>query len=78
MFVNNYNRVVLTIFNEEAYLTFKPIFHKVLNISYFECEITLESVPGTNQYLAIRVKFLATSTLRIRRATHCATTPPYQ
>jgi len=40
----------LTIFNEEAYLTFKSIFHKALNFFKFDCEITLESVPGTNQY----------------------------
>ena len=41
---------VLTIFNERAYLTFKSIFHKALNLYKFDCEITLESVPGTNQY----------------------------
>ena len=40
----------LTIFNEGAYLTFKSIFHKALNLFQFDCEITLESVPGTNQY----------------------------
>ena len=33
---------------EVAYFTFK-----------FDREITLESIDGTNQYLAIRVKFLA-------------------
>ena len=42
--------LVLTIFNEGAYLTFKSIFHKALNLFQFDCEITLESVPGTNQY----------------------------
>ena len=42
--------LLLTIFNEGAYLTFKSIFHKALNLSYTDCEITLESVPGTNQY----------------------------
>ena len=47
------------IFNEGAYLTFKSIFPKALNVFKFDCEITLDSVPGTNQYLAIRVKFLA-------------------
>jgi len=41
---------VLTIFNERAYLTFKSIFHKALNLYKFDCEITLESVHGTNQY----------------------------
>ena len=38
------------IFNEEAYLTFMSIYHKTLNLFQFDCEITLESVPGTNQY----------------------------
>jgi len=41
---------VWTIFNERAYLTFKSIFHKALNLFNFDCEITLKSVPGTNQY----------------------------
>jgi len=35
------------------------IFHKALKLSYLDCEITLEAVPGTNQYLPIRVMFLA-------------------
>ena len=42
--------LVLTIFNEVAYLTFKSIFHKALNLFKFDYDITLESVPGTNQY----------------------------
>jgi len=42
--------LVLTIFNEGAYLTFKSIFHKALKLLLFDCEIMLESVPGTNQY----------------------------
>ena len=42
--------LVSTIFNEGDYLTFKSIFHKALNWFEFDCEITLESVPGTNQY----------------------------
>ena len=42
--------LVLTIFNEGAYLTFKSIFHKAINLFKFDCEFTLESVPGTNQY----------------------------
>jgi len=42
--------LVLTIFNEGAYLTFKSIFHKALNLFKLNCEITLESVPRTNQY----------------------------
>jgi len=53
------NSLCLTIFYQKAYLTFKSIFHKTLNLFYFDCEITLEFVHGTNQYLAIRVKFLA-------------------
>ena len=44
--------LVLTIFNEGT-------FHKALNLFKFDCEITLETVPETNQYIAIRVKFLA-------------------
>jgi len=53
--MNSFNTVygmvfVLTIFNEAAYLTSESIFHKALNLFYFDCEITLESVPGTNQY----------------------------
>ena len=47
----------LLIFNQGAYLTFKS--SKGLNLFQFDSEITLESVPGTNQYEAIRVKFLA-------------------
>ena len=34
--------LVLTIFNQGAYLSFKSIFHKALNLFYFDCEITLE------------------------------------
>ena len=33
-----------------AYLTFKPIFYKALYLLKFDCEITLESVHGINQY----------------------------
>ena len=44
------NDLVLTIFNEGAYLIFKSIFHKVLNLVQFDCEITIESVAGSNQY----------------------------
>ena len=44
------NILVLMILNEGAYLTFKLIFHTVLNLFVFGCEITLVSVPGTNQY----------------------------
>ena len=39
--------------------TFKSIFHRALNLFKFNCEITHEFVSGTNQYLAIRVNFLA-------------------
>jgi len=42
--------LVLTIFNEGAYLTFKSLFHKALNLFELDCDIMLESVPGTNQY----------------------------
>ena len=50
LFIRIYRILVLTILNEEGYLTFKSIFDKVLNLFKFDCEITLESVPGTNQY----------------------------
>jgi len=33
------------IFNEKGYLTFKA-----LNLFELDCDITVESVPGTNQY----------------------------
>jgi len=35
--------LVLTIFNEGAYLTFMSIFHKALNLFQFDCEITLHA-----------------------------------
>ena len=41
---------VLMILNKGAYLTFMSIFHKALNLFKFDCEITLESVPGINEY----------------------------
>jgi len=37
-------------FNEGAYLTLKSIFHKARNLFEFDCDITLESVPGTNRF----------------------------
>jgi len=33
-------------FIEGAYLTCWPIYHKAIICSYFDCELTLESVPG--------------------------------
>ena len=51
--------LVLTILAEAAYLTFESIVHKALNVFKFDCEITLKSVPGTNQYQAMSVKFIA-------------------
>jgi len=33
-----------------AYLTFKSIFHNALKLFYFDCQIKVVSVPGTNQY----------------------------
>ena len=38
------------IFNEKGYLTFKSFFHKALNLFELDCDITVDSVPGTNQY----------------------------
>ena len=42
--------LVLLIFNEGSNLKLKYILCKALNLFYFDCELTLESVPGTNQY----------------------------
>jgi len=42
--------LVLTKLNEGANFTFKLIFHNALNLVQFDCEITLEFVPITNQY----------------------------
>jgi len=42
--------LVLKIFKEGAYLKFKWIFHKALDLFYFGSEIMLGSVPGTIQY----------------------------
>ena len=50
---------VIDTLDEGAYLACKSIFHKALNLFKFDCEITLESSPGTNQYLAMKVPFLA-------------------
>ena len=38
--------LVLTIFNEGAYLTLKSIFHKALKYFSSKCDITLKSVPA--------------------------------
>ena len=43
-------KLLMIIFNEEAHLTFKSIFHKALHLFKFDWEITFESVPETNQY----------------------------
>jgi len=40
----------LTIVYKGGYFTFRSIFHKALNLFKFDCEITLEFIPGTNQY----------------------------
>jgi len=45
------------VFNEGDYLTSKLIFHKALNLFYFDCEITLESVPV---YRVIVVTYIVT------------------
>ena len=42
-------------FNEGDYLTVMSFFHKAQLI--LDCKLTLESVPETNQYLAMRVTF---------------------
>ena len=33
------------------------IFHMVINVFKFDCEITIESAPGTNQYSNIEGNF---------------------
>ena len=47
--------MALMMFNEGDYLTVMPFFHKAQLI--LDCKLTLESVPETNQYLAMRVTF---------------------
>ena len=42
--------LVLTIFNEDAFFFKLSLYDKALKLFKFDCEITLESVPGTNQY----------------------------
>ena len=42
--------LVVMILNEWTYLKLKSNFEKALNILEFQCEITLESFPGTNKY----------------------------
>ena len=36
------------VFNEAVYLTYIPIYHKVLLLVKIDCEMTLESDPGRN------------------------------
>ena len=40
----------------------KTIFHEALNIFQCKYKITLEPVPGSNQYKAMRLKCLAQTT----------------
>ena len=87
----NYHEVflVMSIFKEGIYQYFiqMSIFR---NLFYLNREITLESVPGINQYLAMMVKFLfqinnrfpwcgwklrLTMQLRVRQAEHCFMPP---
>ena len=46
----------MTIFNEGAYLTYKSIFHKALNLFKFDCEIMLKSVPRNQPVLSNKGK----------------------
>ena len=57
---------MLTLFNEVDYLTqnVMSIYHIPVNVFKFYEEIMLESVPGINQYLAMRVKFFLNGTAR--------------
>ena len=79
--------LVLTIFNEGAYLIFKSISHKALNLFYFENHARIcswnqpvlsnkgkVSCSRKQQGLLMGLK-PTTSTLQVRRATQC-TTPP--
>ena len=68
-------------------MTFKSIFHKALNLFYFDCDITLES--WNQPVLSNKGKVSCsrkqrgslmgleptTSTLRVGHAIHCATPP---
>ena len=47
---NSVFSVVLTIFNQVSYLIVESIYHKAFRLFEIDCEITLDSVPGTNQY----------------------------
>ena len=40
-------------------LTCESIFHRVVNLFKFDCEITFEYVPETNQYLVMSEKGFA-------------------
>jgi len=44
-----YNMIVLA-FLTRVTLVDMGLYHKLLNLVKFECEITFESVPRTNQY----------------------------
>ena len=50
IFYKQTSKVSQTLFNEGAYSTLKSIFHKAHNLFKFNCEITLKSIPGPNQY----------------------------
>ena len=50
--------LVLAIFKEFSIIPDKWMFHKALNSFKFDCEIMLDSLPRTNQYEAMRVKFI--------------------
>jgi len=39
-----------------GYVILKSIHHKDLNLLYDACEITFGAIPGSNQYLAMRLK----------------------
>ena len=71
--------LVLTIFNEGAYLTFNSIFHIALSLFQFDCEITQKIRSWNQPVLSNKVKLLAqgnkgplmgleptTSTLQVR------------
>jgi len=45
-----FNILILIKSNKVAYLSFKSIYNKALNLSYFDCDVKFESVLETYHY----------------------------
>ena len=43
----------------DIYIYIHSITHTTINLVWFDCDITLEYVPGSNQWKSMSVKFLA-------------------